>query len=205
MGDNNTQLKPKWGLFGAIVSAIGASVCCLGPLVLVGLGFSGAWIGNLSVFNRYRPFFMVFTFVFLGFAFYKVYFKSKKERCETVSYCVNPKAERINKIALWSVAILSVGMLVLPGLLGMLSTKDPTSMQVVSTQQAVFNVEGMTCGGCALTIEKGLKNLDGIKMVRVTFEPSEAIVNYNPDFISIKRIMEAIKNLGYSSILKGGD
>jgi len=40
------QTKPQWGLIGAISAAIGASICCLGPLVLVGLGFSGAWIGS---------------------------------------------------------------------------------------------------------------------------------------------------------------
>ena len=31
------------------LAAILASTCCLGPLVLVTLGFSGAWIGNLTV------------------------------------------------------------------------------------------------------------------------------------------------------------
>jgi hypothetical protein len=29
------------------IAAILASTCCLGPLVPVALGFSGAWIGNL--------------------------------------------------------------------------------------------------------------------------------------------------------------
>ncbi|EMR15037.1 mercuric transport protein, partial [Klebsiella quasipneumoniae] len=29
--------------------------CCLGPLVLIALGFSGAWIGNLTVLEPYRP------------------------------------------------------------------------------------------------------------------------------------------------------
>jgi mercuric ion transport protein len=38
------------------LAAILASTCCLGPLVLVALGFSGAWIGNLTVLEpcRYR-------------------------------------------------------------------------------------------------------------------------------------------------------
>lgn len=30
------------------ITAVLASTCCLGPLILVLLGFSGAWIGNLS-------------------------------------------------------------------------------------------------------------------------------------------------------------
>jgi mercuric ion transport protein len=31
------------------LAAILASTCCLGPLVLVALGVSGAWIGNLTL------------------------------------------------------------------------------------------------------------------------------------------------------------
>jgi len=37
------------------VAALVASACCLGPLVLVVLGFSGAWIGNLTALEPYRP------------------------------------------------------------------------------------------------------------------------------------------------------
>lgn len=205
MVDSHKQTKTKWGLIGAVGAAVGASVCCLGPLVLVGLGFSGAWIGNLSAFNRYRPLFMILTFAFLGFAFYKVYFRSKKECCDPESACAQSKAEKINKIALWSVMFLSVGMLVLPSLFGMLTTKPSTPMQSVLIKQVVFNVEGMTCGGCALTIKKGLENLGGVNNARVTLEPPEAIVDYNPNEISIKAIMETITNLGYLSTLKGGN
>ncbi|MGV8617633.1 mercuric transporter MerT family protein, partial [Pseudomonas aeruginosa] len=39
------------------LAAILASTCCLGPLVLIALGFSGAWIGSLTVLEPYRPFF----------------------------------------------------------------------------------------------------------------------------------------------------
>ncbi len=35
-----------------------ASTCCLGPLALVALGFSGAWIGNLTALEPYRPIFI---------------------------------------------------------------------------------------------------------------------------------------------------
>ena len=40
------------------IAAILASACCLGPLLLVALGFSGAWIGNLTVLEPYRPIFI---------------------------------------------------------------------------------------------------------------------------------------------------
>ncbi|MCL6483096.1 MAG: mercuric transport protein, partial [Janthinobacterium lividum] len=52
--------EPKTGrgaLFTGGLAAILASACCLGPLVLIALGFSGAWIGNLAVLEPYRPIF----------------------------------------------------------------------------------------------------------------------------------------------------
>jgi mercuric ion transport protein len=48
----------RGALFAGGLAAILASACCLGPLVLIALGFSGAWIGNLTVLEPYRPIFI---------------------------------------------------------------------------------------------------------------------------------------------------
>jgi mercuric ion transport protein len=48
----------RGALVGGGLAAILASACCLGPLVLVTLGFSGAWIGNLTALEPYRPLFI---------------------------------------------------------------------------------------------------------------------------------------------------
>lgn len=45
-------------LAGALAALL-ASGCCLGPLVLLGLGVSGAWIGNLTALEPWRPLFIV--------------------------------------------------------------------------------------------------------------------------------------------------
>jgi MerT mercuric transport protein len=56
---------------GALVigglAAILASTCCLGPLVLVALGLRGAWIGNLTLLEPYRPVFIAGALVALFF------------------------------------------------------------------------------------------------------------------------------------------
>jgi len=59
--ETTTQNPKKTGSGALLVgglTALLASTCCLGPLVLVALGFSGAWIGNLTVLEPYRPYFM---------------------------------------------------------------------------------------------------------------------------------------------------
>ena len=55
------------------LAAVLASTCCLGPLVLVGLGFSGAWIGNLTVLEPYRPIFIGAALVALFFAWQRIF------------------------------------------------------------------------------------------------------------------------------------
>jgi len=46
---------------GGLLGALAASSCCLLPLVLFGLGVSGAWIGNLTQLAPYQPFFIAAT------------------------------------------------------------------------------------------------------------------------------------------------
>jgi mercuric ion transport protein len=58
----------RGALFAGGLAAILASACCLGPLVLIALGFSGAWIGNLTVLEPYRPIFIGVALVALFFA-----------------------------------------------------------------------------------------------------------------------------------------
>lgn len=55
------------------LAAILASTCCLGPLVLVTLGFSGAWIGSLTVLEPYRPIFLGAALVALFFAYRRIF------------------------------------------------------------------------------------------------------------------------------------
>jgi mercuric ion transport protein len=95
-----------------IAAAIGASACCILPLVLFALGISGAWIGSLVALEPYKPYFIAAAILSLGFGFYKVYSKPKVEACEEGSFCAHPDSDRINKISLWLAAML-VGLAIL--------------------------------------------------------------------------------------------
>lgn len=107
--DGNTG----WGLVGAVVAAVGASVCCLGPFLLLAMGIGGAWIGNLAAMEKYRPIWMAATLLFLGLAFARVYRKPKEDACALGSSCP-PNAGRRNKVLLWIVTALVLGLLALP-------------------------------------------------------------------------------------------
>ena len=61
-------LNAKGSLVAGVLAGIGASVCCVGPLVLLALGIGGAWISNLTALQPYRPLFIGLTLLFLGLA-----------------------------------------------------------------------------------------------------------------------------------------
>lgn len=107
---------PGWGLVGAVISAVGASICCVRPLLLLALGIGGAWVGNLTAMERYRPYWMAATLVFLALAFFRIYRKPREVVCIPGSTCSSYGGRR-NKIILWIVTGLVLGLLTLPYLI----------------------------------------------------------------------------------------
>ena len=94
------------------VAAILASACCLGPLVLVVLGFSGAWIGNLTVLEPYRPFFIGAALVALFFAWRSIF--RPAHACKPCDVCAVPRVRTAYKVIFWIVAALILVALAFP-------------------------------------------------------------------------------------------
>ena len=74
------------------VAALLASACCLGPLVLVMVGISGAWIGSLSALEPWRPLFLIASAVAMLFA-YKRIFRPAQD-CKPGDVCAIPQVRR---------------------------------------------------------------------------------------------------------------
>lgn len=45
----------------AIVTSATASICCIGPLLLLAMGINGAWMANLMVIEAYQPLLLVLS------------------------------------------------------------------------------------------------------------------------------------------------
>ena len=97
--------RSRWFAVGGVAGAILASSCCIVPLVLVTLGVSGAWIGNLTALEPYNPYFVVVTLGFLAGGFWHVYFRPKPV-CMEGTYCARSESSLITKSALWGATIL---------------------------------------------------------------------------------------------------
>ena len=97
------------------LAAILASACCLGPLILIALGFSGAWIGNLTVLEPYRPLFIGAALVALFFAYRRIF--RPAQACAPCEVCAIPQVRTSYKLLYWLVAALVLVALGFPYIL----------------------------------------------------------------------------------------
>lgn len=91
---------------GGLIGAVLASTCCLGPLVLLLLGISGAWISYLTTLAPYQPFFLLASLGFLAAGFWKVYGKTIGS-CQEGSSCSTSQSDTLVKVALWAATVLT--------------------------------------------------------------------------------------------------
>lgn len=92
-------------LTGGFVAGILASVCCVGPLALVMLGVSGAWISNLTLLEPYRWVFVGLALAFMALAWRRIY-RPPAAACEPGSVCALPRANRLYRIVFWVVSAI---------------------------------------------------------------------------------------------------
>lgn len=219
----NSDKASRRSIAGAIVAAVAASICCVGPLVLLALGVGGAWVGNLTALEPYRPFFMIATVLFLAYAFYRVYRRPKEEECEPGSYCANPKSNRWNKIILWTVTVGVIMLLAVPYVTpylyatGGTSTPGVVSESVenpalcadcevpgakVQYQEVVLDVANMTCASCEVTVQKSLTRLEGVVQAEADAKKGLAVVQYDPAKVDLESLQKATTDVGYPSQIR---
>jgi mercuric ion transport protein len=106
-GSRDKESRSHWFAAGGIIGAVLASSCCVVPLILVTFGVSGAWIGNLTALEPYKPYFVIVTLAFLVGGFWHVYLRRKPD-CVDGGYCARPESSLITKTALWVATIIVV-------------------------------------------------------------------------------------------------
>ena len=101
-------------LFAGALAAIGASVCCVGPLVLLMLGIGGAWIAHLTALEPLRPWFIAATLLFLGLAFRRLF--RQQPVCVPGAACAEPIVLQRQRWIFAIVALLLLVLLLVPWL-----------------------------------------------------------------------------------------
>lgn len=72
-----------------------------------------------------------------------------------------------------------------------------------ATRTVVLSVKGMTCGGCATTVEEALKSTEGVESVSVSFKRGRAVIKYDDRKVTVAKLREVIQNTGFSCDAEG--
>lgn len=176
-----------------ILSALLASACCIGPLLLVAIGLGG----GASFVGRYHWFLLIGGLGVLTWSWVK-YLREKKE-CD----CLHQPMEgrRGALVTLIASTVIVIGFVAL-NLSRYVGAKPPTDLAVASAvapglTRAVVPVEGMTCVTCEIAVRNAVQSVNGVKSVEVSFASNKASIDFDPTQTSTEKIVSAINTTGY--------
>ena len=66
-----------------------------------------------------------------------------------------------------------------------------------ATKTVTIRIKGMTCGGCATSVEKALKSTDGVQEARVSFERGKAVIKYDDQKVTVSKLRLVINSTGF--------
>jgi len=70
----------------------------------------------------------------------------------------------------------------------------------MTTRTIHLDVTGMSCANCSATVEDALDALDGVSATTVNVATDEATVEYDPEAVSLRELVDAIADAGYGVV-----
>ncbi len=183
---------------GSVLSAIVASLCCIGPALLAIVGVGS--IGILGTLDVYRPYFIGLTVILLALAFYLTY-RKREVACEDGT-CKVVKAGKWNKVGVWTSAIIALGAIAFPYVNFAQPAKAPTVTQSNAEGHyatAVLNIKGMDCQACASGLQASLSQMTGVESAVVKYKHKSALIKYNPARVVPASFVSFLDKAGYKS------
>lgn len=175
----------------ALLSALLASLCCIGPLLLAALGLGSLGLAELS---RYRPVFLLLTALTLAAAFYFMYRRSPAACAAGVC---QPPAGRGLKAGLWVITALAAALAAFPCWSALL----PARNRLVVPAHAVilsFSITGMHCAACAETVENSVRQVAGVFSAGISYD-SRLLKVASAQGTAPETVLSAVAAAGYGA------
>lgn len=204
-------MKAKLLVIGSvIVTAVLASACCIGPVLLAGLGLGAAGLGTSLA--PYRLYFLAVSAVLLAYAWYRALRPAPAaagadEGGEGAACCASGRARRRNLWVMAVVTVFAVAMMAFPMLnsaaVRARAPREAVTSSVASLAPATklttvdLSVSGMTCEGCAFTVGEALKKVPGVVDATVNLEDSKAVVTAHSSPNLASQLEKAVAESGY--------
>ncbi|MFQ5825700.1 MAG: mercuric transporter MerT family protein [bacterium] len=212
---NHKKSEIKKGVTAGFWSGILASLCCIGPLVIILFGLASVSFA-LSL-SQYRPYFLGLGFLFM-IGTIVLHLKKKNKTCDINCFSVKGlKKERkfIISVVLSMGTIYVLALYVLvpaispviyrsatsktnldlpPKLQKYIENKrEPTNEDLAlgNYRQLDLKINGLSCAGCAYGAEYIFKQLNGVVKAKVYYPEGTGLVIYDPMKITKEDIVKA--------------
>jgi len=185
-------MKPK---YVAIFSALLASACCIGPLLLVAIGLgSGA-----AVVGRYHWFFLIGGLAVLTWAWAK--HLREKTVCDCEHRTMEGRRSRMFTLLIATVIVLGFAGLNISRYVFASSPGSREAQLANGLSRVVIPVEGMSCATCEIAVRNALKRVNGVKSAHVIVATNTATVDYDSSQTNPQELVTAINSTGYQASL----
>lgn len=179
-----------------ILSALLASACCIGPLLLVAIGLGG----GASFIGRYHWFLLIAGLGVLTWSWAK--HLREKKACDCSHQPMQCGRGALLTLIAATVIVLGFVGLNVSRYIGAKPQTDSLVASAVAPglTRAVVLVEGMTCATCEIAVRSAVLRVNGVKSVEVSFASNQASVDFDPTQTSPEQIVSAINTTGYRAI-----
>ncbi|HYY14302.1 MAG TPA: mercuric transporter MerT family protein [Chthoniobacterales bacterium] len=178
------------------LSAILASTCCIGPLLLIAIGLGG----GAAVVGRYHWFFLIGGIAVLTWAWAK--YLREKTICDCEHRPMAGRRSGMLTLLVATVLVLGFGGLNISRYVFASAPASATQIQLSNgLHRVVIPVEGLTCVTCEIAVRHGLRRIDGVKAMQVSAATRSAVVDYDPAKTNPEQLVAAINSTGYRASL----
>src|SRR5579863_4048717 len=187
-------------LVASVAAAIGASLCCILPVVAVLTG-AGAIAAGLT-FEKWRPYLLGLTGLLLAGGFLLAW-RDHKRACAAGSLCATKPMSRWNLIALGILGLGVVALAAFPsyaGAVAQMVVRQPgpaTTGSFVPLSTIIFRVPDMDCPACAVSLSAALRKLPGVTDAKLDVDGRKAVVTYEPATQNIPVLEKVITEAGF--------
>lgn len=190
-------------IVAGVLTAIGASLCCITPVLAVLAGSTGL-ASSFSWMEPFRPYLIALTIIVLLYAWWD---KLKPKKADIACACDANKEGNLSfwysKTFLAIVTVFAAVMLSFPLWGGALIKSNKPKTFVVNKKNILtkeINIEGMSCQACEATVEKVGRDIEGVVSIKASVNKKRAIVSYDKSKTDVKSIMHAIGTTGYKPV-----
>jgi len=186
----------------SIFAAIGASLCCITPVLAVLAGSTGM-ASSFSWMEPFRPYLIAFTVLVLAYAWWD---KLKPQKQGIECAC---DADENGKVSFWHtktflaiVTVFAAVMLSFPywGDAFISTNKQAISIEKQNLQKIEIDIEGMTCKACEATIEKVVLEAGAVGSVKASAKNKNALISFDKNKLSVDDLAKAIATTGYKPV-----